>query len=196
MNSLNESKVENLCIELLQEQGYSYLSQEKQEAEREQDFSQVVLQSRLKSAIKRLNPTIPPEIHQDKIREALQQVLNLPHQKLIDNNEAFHKILTEGIRVEYQKKGESRGYSIFLIDFENPKSNDFLVCNQFTVTQNNEVRRTRPCAFCEWFAFGGARVKKILQTNRLPCIRLLPSCKTTKNLFPNYFFQSHYLGNG
>ena len=73
MTSLNESKVENLCIELLQEQGYSYLSQEKQEAEREL-FSQVVLQSRLKSAIKRLNPTIPPEIHQDKIREALQQV--------------------------------------------------------------------------------------------------------------------------
>ena len=68
MTSLNESKVENLCIELLQEQGYSYLSQEKQEAEREQDFSQVVLQSRLKFAIKRLNPTIPPEIHQDKIR--------------------------------------------------------------------------------------------------------------------------------
>ena len=142
MTSLNESKVENLCIELLQEQGYSYLSQEKQEAERELDFSQVVLQSRLKSAIKRLNPTIPPEIHQDKIREALQQVLNLPHQKLIDNNEAFHKILTEGVSVEYQKKEGPRWYSIFLIDFENPKSNDFLVCNQFTVTQNNEVRRT------------------------------------------------------
>ena len=141
MTSLNESKVENLCIELLQEQGYSYLSQEKQEAERELDFSQVVLQSRLKSAIKRLNPTIPPEIHQDKIREALQQVLNLPHQKLIDNNEAFHKILTEGIRVEYQKKEGPRWYSIFLIDFENPKSNDFLVCNQFTVTQNNKTRR-------------------------------------------------------
>ena len=74
MPTLYESDVENLCIELLQEQGYSYLSQEKQEAERELDFSQVVLQSRLKSAIKRLNPTIPPEIHKDKIREALQQV--------------------------------------------------------------------------------------------------------------------------
>ena len=98
MPTLYESDVENLCIELLQEQGYSYLSQEKQEAERELDFSQVVLQSRLKSAIKRLNPTIPPEIHQDKIREALQQVLNLPHQKLIDNNEAFHKILPRRIR--------------------------------------------------------------------------------------------------
>ena len=98
----------------------------------------MVLQSRLKSAIKRLNPTIPPEIHQDKIREALQQVLNLPHQKLIDNNEAFHKILTEGVSIEYQKKEGPRWYSIFLIDFENPKSNDFLVCKQFTVTQNNE----------------------------------------------------------
>ena len=104
-------------------------------------FSQVVLQSRLKSAIKRLNPTIPPEIHQDKIREALQQVLNLPHQKLIDNNEAFHKILTEGVSIEYQKKEGPRWYSIFLIDFENPKSNDFLVCKQFTVTQNNKTRR-------------------------------------------------------
>ena len=113
MPTLNESKVENLCIELLQEQGYSYLSQEKQEAERELDFSQVVLQSRLKSAIKRLNPTIPPEIHQDKIREALQQVLNLPHQKLIDNNEAFHKILTSENPRRISKEGGTKMVLVF-----------------------------------------------------------------------------------
>ena len=51
MASLYESDVEQLAIELLENQGYLYLSPEAQEAER-QDLSDVVLRVRLKSAIR------------------------------------------------------------------------------------------------------------------------------------------------
>ena len=136
MTTLYESDVEQLVIELLKEQGYSYLSPEDQETER-QNLSEVVLQGRLKTAIDTLNPTIP----ENPKEQALREVLNLSHQTLIENNKAFHQMLTDGVGVEYQKNGDTVGGKVCLIDFENLHNNNFLVCNQFTVTENNSTRR-------------------------------------------------------
>ena len=136
MATLYESDVEQLVIELLKEQGYSYLSPEDQETER-QNLSEVVLQGRLKTAIDTLNPTIP----ENPKEQALREVLNLPHQTLIENNETFHQMLTDGVGVEYQKNGDTVGGKVCLIDFENLHNNNLVVCNQFTVTGNNSTRR-------------------------------------------------------
>ena len=84
MTTLYESDVEQLVIELLEKQGYSYLFPEAQETER-QNLSEVVLQGRLKTAIDTLNPTIP----ENSKEQALREVLNLPHQTLIENNGAL-----------------------------------------------------------------------------------------------------------
>ena len=96
MTKIFESHIEEFVIELLENQGFDYLAPEEQEAERK-DLSEVVLKERLKKAIDELNPAIPD----DAKEQALRQVLNLPSQNLIDNNEAFHRMLTEGIEVEY-----------------------------------------------------------------------------------------------
>jgi len=56
-------------------------------------------------------------------------------------NEAFHRILTEGINVVYRKDGEEIGDIVRLIDFENPENNEFLTINQFTVIENNINKR-------------------------------------------------------
>lgn len=61
--------------------------------------------------------------------------LNSP--ELIANNEAFHRILTEGIKVTYQINSHSRGDYVLLIDFNNPENNYFLVVNQFTVNNTS-----------------------------------------------------------
>ena len=136
MTKIYESDIENFAIELLQKQGYSYLSPEEQESERENLF-EVVLRGRLKSAIDTLNPDIP----EDAKGQAFREVLNLPSQNLIENNEVFHQMLTDGVSVEYQKGGETVGNTVKLIDFENPLRNDLLVCNQFTVTENEKTKR-------------------------------------------------------
>jgi len=136
MTKIYESDIETFAIELLQKQGYSYLPPEEQEAERE-NLSDVVLRSRLKSAIDRLNPDIP----EDAKGQALREVLNLPSQSLIENNEMFHQMLTDGVSVEYQKNGDTVGDTVKLIDFENPLHNDLLVCNQFTVIENEKTKR-------------------------------------------------------
>ncbi|MBO8153484.1 type I restriction endonuclease [Thermovirga sp.] len=43
-------------------------------------------------------------------------------------NEAFHRLLTEGVRVTYRKDGEEKRDIVKLIDFGNPEDNDFLAC--------------------------------------------------------------------
>ena len=131
-----ESDIEQLVIEFLEQQGYVYLSPEEQEAERS-SLSEVVLRNRLKTAINKLNPTIPENAKE----QALREVLNLSSQSLIENNEAFHRMLTDGVNVEYQKNGGTVGDKVWLIDFENPLNNNFLVCNQFTVVENNVTKR-------------------------------------------------------
>jgi type I restriction enzyme, R subunit len=136
MGPLYESDVEKLCIELLEEQGYRYLSPEGQEAERG-ELSEVILKNRLQKAIDLLNPGIPADARE----YAYKQVLNLSTQNLVENNEQFHTKLTEGVNVEYLKDGHTRGAEIKLVDFENPRNNDLVVANQFTVVQDNTIKR-------------------------------------------------------
>ena len=81
MPTLYESDIEELVIELLQNQGYTYLSPEAQEQERD-SLSDVVLRGRLKDAIDNLNPDIP----EDAREHALREVLSLSSQSLIENN--------------------------------------------------------------------------------------------------------------
>ncbi len=136
MTKIYESDVEKFCIELLQTQGYKYLTPENQEEERG-GVTEVVLKERIQTAISDLNPDIPREAQE----HALKLVLGLPSQNLEENNEAFHKMLIEGVPVEYQKNGDTVGGSVQLIDWENPTANDFVVTNQFTVHENNIIKR-------------------------------------------------------
>jgi len=136
MTKIFESTIEEFVIELLQNQGWQYLSPEEQELERP-NLSEVVLKNRLKRAIEKINPTISEEARE----QALRQVLNLPSQNLIDNNEAFHRLLTEGIEIEVMGEEGIKGDKVWLIDFSHPENNEFLACNQFTVIENNINKR-------------------------------------------------------
>lgn len=145
MSKIFESTIEEFVIELLQNQGWQYLSPEAQEHERS-NLSEVVLKSRLKRSIDDLNINIPEEAKE----QALRQVLSFPSQNLMDNNEAFHRMLTEGIEVEVMGAEGIKGDKVRLVDFENPEENEFIVCNQFTVIPENstsaggEQRSKRP----------------------------------------------------
>jgi type I restriction enzyme R subunit len=136
MAGIFESNVEEFVIELLQSQGFKYLSPEEQELERP-DLSEVVLKKRLRQTIDKLNPDIS-EVARE---QAYKQVLNLPSQNLTDNNEAFHRLLTDGIEVEYLSDQGVKGDKVWLVDFDDVNNNEFIVCNQFTVIQDNINKR-------------------------------------------------------
>ena len=141
MKHITESAIEQFAIELLEEQGYQYvyapnIAPDSKTPER-QSFEDVLLLERLRTAVGRINPGIPADAREDAIKQI--QRLNSP--ELIANNEAFHRMLTEGIKVSYQKDGADRGDLVWLIDFKNPENNEFLVTNQFTVIENDVNRR-------------------------------------------------------
>lgn len=136
MPNLNESEIETYTLELLQNQGYTHLPPQAQEQERP-NLNEVILRNRLKDAIDKLNPKIPSEAKE----QALKEAVNLPSQNLVENNEVFHRMLTEGISVEYQKEGETIGDKVYLVDFREPLNNDLLVCDQFTVKEKDVTKR-------------------------------------------------------
>ena len=136
MSTFYETDVEKHAIDLLERQGYSHLSPEQQEDERKQ-ASEVVLRNRLETSIGKLNPTIPAAVRE----QALRQVTALSGRNLIESNKAFCQMLIEGVAEEYQKNGDTVGARIRLIDFGEPSNNDLVVCNQFTVTENNVTKR-------------------------------------------------------
>ncbi len=136
MASIHEYDVEQLAINLLKKQGYRYLLAEPQPGDRE-NFSDVVLRNHLKAAIDNLNSALPATVK----KQAMRQLLSLTPQNLLESNEMFHQMLVEGVAEEYHKNGETVGAKIRLIDFTNPQNNDFVVCNQFTVVENNIIKR-------------------------------------------------------
>ncbi|MBP6979030.1 MAG: type I restriction endonuclease subunit R [Lentimicrobiaceae bacterium] len=141
MTKLTESDIELLAIEILKNLGYAWkwgpdIAPDGDTPERS-SWDTVLLNHRLQEAIKRINPDIPATARED----ALKQVLRLNDPNLLVNNEAFHRMLIEGINVTYQKDGEQRGDYVWLIDFENIDNNDFLVVNQFTVIENDQNKR-------------------------------------------------------
>ncbi|MDD2736087.1 MAG: type I restriction endonuclease [Desulfuromonadaceae bacterium] len=84
-----------------------------------------------------MNPFIPPVARID----ALQQVLNLDTPVLLAANRTFHQLLVNGISVEYQKDGETRGDFVRLIDFTDVAANELLAVNQFSVKGAKYTRR-------------------------------------------------------
>jgi type I restriction enzyme R subunit len=141
MIKIGESDIELLAIENLQELGFEYIygpeiSPDGNAPER-LNYEQVLLLDRLKKAVSRINATIP----EDSQKEAIKEIQRISSPELLTNNETFHRFLTEGIPVTKRVDGHDRGDRIWLIDFRNPETNEFLVVNQFTVIENGHNRR-------------------------------------------------------
>ncbi len=138
---ITEDQLEQLCLSWFQAQGYDIIYEpdiapDAPQPERP-DYNTVVLQGRLRDALQRINPDIPPPALDD----AIEQVLKPQHQVLIKNNQALHQMLIDGVAVTYDLDGQKRGDRVKLIDFNNVAANRFLVVNQYTVKGIKQLRR-------------------------------------------------------
>lgn len=100
-------------------------------------YRNVVLVERLRSALARINPAIPASARDD----ALQRVVFPDALGLTQQNRQFHRSLTDGVAVEYNKGNDTLGDRVKLIDFNNPANNDWLVVNQFAIEGPKQTRR-------------------------------------------------------
>ena len=141
MSRLTESAIEDFAIKLFERLGYSYvyapdIASDGEKPERGH-YGEVLLIGRLERALKRINPKLSPAMLQD----ALKEVQRISSPELLVNNEAFHRLLTEGVKVSRQQDGNQRGDLAWLIDFAKPENNEFVVANQFTVIENHQNKR-------------------------------------------------------
>lgn len=141
MTKITEDTIERFCIDLLEYLGYQYIyapniAPDGDTPERS-TYEDVLLSERLEEALRRINPSISPNL----LNEAVKKVERIQSTELIVNNQEFHSMLTEGIPVSYHHNGNERGELVWLIDFENPENNDFVVANQFTVIEDGHNKR-------------------------------------------------------
>lgn len=141
--ALHESDVEENILSTLKGLHYDVVKGDQEEylpggrSALRMDFSDVILVGRMRQALASINSSIGEEARE----QALKQVLRSESQKLVADNESFHRMLVDGVDVPYQSGGEERYQKVWLFDFENPENNDFLATNQFTVVENGVERR-------------------------------------------------------
>ena len=158
--SLNESMVEDAALEWFGELGYAvghgpHLAPGEPAAERD-SFGEVVLLGRLREAIRRLNTAIPEEARE----EALRKVLRVGTPSLVQTNRAFHKMLRDGVPVEYPRPdGSIAGDHVRLVDFGEVRANDWLAVNQFTVIEGQHNRRPDIVVFVNGLPLGLIELK-------------------------------------
>ena len=142
MAFIKEADLENATLEWLAELGYATaygpdINPEGQAPERIA-YADVFLKARLKDAIQRINPQIPQAARDD----ALQKITDSQTQSLREENRRSHKLITEGVGVEFHAQdGTIQNDFVRLVDFDNPKNNDWLAVNQFTVIEGKHHHR-------------------------------------------------------
>jgi len=142
MSAFTESVVEQAALAWLEAVGWqirhgAQIAPGEPAAERD-DYAQVVLVRRLRDALARLNPALPAEALEDAWRK-----LTRPEgADLIVRNRALHRLLVDGVTVEYRDaEGSIRGAQARVIDFDSPTGNDWLAVSQFSVAENKHLRR-------------------------------------------------------
>ncbi len=143
MTNLNENTLaEQPVINWLKELGYDYefgpdLAPAGSLQERN-SFREVVLISRLKRSLRRLNS----DLTDAAIEDAAAKIIGFEHPSLDIANREIYKMLVEGVKVDARNEaGETRGKIAKVFDFENPLNNEFLVVNQFAIQGIENVRR-------------------------------------------------------
>ena len=100
---------------------------------------QVVLQTRLRAALERLNPDLPPIALAQAIAQLTRDrgALSLAR----GNQEVYH-LLKKGVKVTYRNaQGEERLAKVRVIDWERPRNNDFLIAQQVWITGEVYTKR-------------------------------------------------------
>jgi type I restriction enzyme R subunit len=139
-----ESVVEEAALGWLEALGYAVLHGPEiavgmPGAERtDPNYRDVVLERLLRQALVRLNPGMPPEA----LKDAFRRLIRAEAPSLIERNRAAHRMLVDGVAVEYRRPdGSIAGAQARVIDFDAPEANDWLAVNQFTVAEGQHTRR-------------------------------------------------------
>ena len=160
MTTITEAIVEDAALDWLESLGWTVahgpdIAPGAVDAERT-DYGQVILEQRLRDALARLNPSLPVSALDDALRK-----LTRPSGATLEAcNRAFHRMLVDGVTVEYRANdGSIRGMQAQVINFDEVGANDWLAVNQFTVSENRHTRRPDIVLFVNGLPLGIIELK-------------------------------------
>jgi len=138
---ITEDQLEQLCLDWFQSIGYHTVSgydiaPDGVHPERV-DYRQVVLFERLLSQLQIINTHIPL----DELERVSLQIAKPEFPVLIKSNHAFHRLLLEGVKVDFKINGEDKTDFVALLDFATVTNNQFLVVKQYTLAGSKGLRR-------------------------------------------------------
>jgi len=203
MAKFTESEIENYSLFELKQLGFSYVPGPSIAPDREVGFASlagdvsasyilsrkrgsyedVIITHALEQAIERLNPTVAQSVRQ----EALKAVLSVYSPQLINANEAFHSMLSEGVLVTVHKDGQERGERVWLLDFQNPENNVFCAINQFTVQEHNQHKRPDIILYVNGMPLVVMELKNPADANAT-IRKAYDQIQTYKTVIPSLFF--------
>lgn len=138
---MTEDQLEQQCLEWFAEGGWEIvhgadIAPDGPTPERN-NYRQVVLLADLEAAVRRINPHLP-----DAAIEQAMAVVSKPESlDTVISNRGFHRLLLDGVPVEYKRDDEVIHDHAFLIDFTDLKANRFRAINQFTIEGSKQLRR-------------------------------------------------------
>ncbi len=138
---MTEEQLELLCLEWFAEGGWELahgpdLAPDGPTPERA-DYRQVLLLADLEAALHRINAHLPVTA----IEQVVAVVRKPESLDSVISNRAFHRLLLDGVPVEYKRDDETIHDRAFLIDFGDIKANRFRAINQFTIEGSKQLRR-------------------------------------------------------
>ncbi len=138
---INESQLEKQCQQWFAEGGWEIahgpdLAPDGEAPERG-DYRQVLLLEDLEAAIRRINPHLP----QNAVEQAIAVVRKPGSLDVAISNRTFHRLLLDGVPVEYKRDDRVIHDQAFLVDFGDLTTNRFRAINQFTIEGSKQLRR-------------------------------------------------------
>lgn len=160
MGYLSEADIETALAFQLRQLGYAQESEDAigPDGHRPERGSndEVILRGRFQAAVARVNSSLPLEAREEAIRKVMHSELPA----LGDENRRIHKLLTEGVAVDYYADdGTLSAGNVALIDFERPDNNDWLVVQQFSVVSGRFSRRPDLVVFVNGLPFAVIELK-------------------------------------
>ncbi|HDR7470296.1 TPA: type I restriction endonuclease subunit R [Bacillus toyonensis] len=121
--------VENRMIEQLKELDYEHLHGSALDSERE-SRGEIILKERMRKAILRLNPWLSDT----NLAKVMRSITHIESTSLMEANQKFHEMIVNMISVQQDLGKGKKNQTVKLIDFERPENNEFLVVDQFTIS--------------------------------------------------------------
>lgn len=139
-----EAELEAAAIEIFEALGWAHINAQYESFPDStlgrETQAEVILLSRLRPALARLNPDLSP----DALDQAIEELVKpRPAMSLVAANREVYDLLKDGIKVQTRDEdGVITEPTVQLIDWDEPEGNDFLLVSQFKVSGEMYNRRT------------------------------------------------------